>query len=196
MRAVTSPRMRPLVRVLLLAAGSAVMLATTYVPPGAFIYQPIQLPAGGSETLELSMRGSGGRPFASTSYLRTWSRAGRLVGILSPTAPPAEALTTLAPSASYVVGEHLEGLGTVAFVLYSPQEELFDKDKGQPSLLPEPGTAFLTLYAPDGPMEAQLAFDVRAMQFRCDCRVEVTANSVHRGPERAQQEGTNGGGGN
>jgi hypothetical protein len=188
--------MRPFVRVLLLAAGCAVMLATSYRPPGAFTYQPIQLPAGGSETVELSMMGSEGRPFASTTYIRTWSRSGRLVGILSPTAPPAEALTTLAPSASYVVGEQLEGLGTVAFVLYSPQEELFDKDRGQPPLLPAPGTAFLTLYAPDGPMDAQLAFDMRAMQFQCDCRVEVKTNSVHRWPPRAQQEGTDGGSGN
>lgn len=185
--------MRPLVRVLLLAAGCAVMLATTYVPRDAFTYQPIQLPAGGAETLELSMTGSEGRAFASTSYVRTYSRSGRLVGIMSPTPPPPEALTTLAPSASYVVDEQLEGLGTVAFVVFSPKEELFDKDKGHPSLLSEPGTAYLTLYAPDGPLDAQLVFDIRAMQFRCDCRVEVKANSVNRWPPRAEQEGTDGG---
>lgn len=188
--------MRPLLRVLLLAAGCSVLVATTLAHSGRpFSTHPVQLPAGGAETLALTVMGSGGPPFASTTYVRTPSRAGRLVGILSPTPPPPEALTTLAPSASYVVGEQLEGLGTVAFVLFAPKEEFFDKDKGQPPLLPEPGTAYLTLYAPDGPVDAELSFALGTMQFRCNCRVEVRADSVNRWPARAAREGTNDGSG-
>jgi hypothetical protein len=184
--------MRPLARFLLLAVGCTVMLATTLARPYApsFTTHPLQLPGGGAELLELFVRGDSGTRFASNTYVRTWSPSGRLVGILSPAAPPAEALSTLSPSASYVVGEQLGALGTVAFVLYAPQEELFDdKERAQPSFLAEPGTAFLTLYAPDGPVEVELGFGVGAMQFRCNCRVEAGARGLYRWPDSAPRGG-------
>ncbi|WP_375769847.1 hypothetical protein NR798_02880 [Archangium gephyra] len=190
--------MRPLARLLLLAMGCAVMLATSIARPypSTFITHPVQLPGGGAELLEIFVQGAPGKRFASNTYVRTWSRAGRLVGILSPTAPPAEALSTLAPSASYVVGEQVGALGTVAFVLYAPQEQLFDdRERAQPSLLPEPGTAFLTLYAPDGPVDVELGFGVGVMQYRCDCHVEAGARSVYPSPESPPQGGPPDGGG-
>ncbi|AKI99423.1 hypothetical protein ATI61_109374 [Archangium gephyra] len=173
------------------------MLATTLARPypPTYVTHPVQLPGGGAELLEFFIRGDSGKHFASHTYVRTWSRSGRVVGILSPTAPPPEALTTLSPSASYVVGEQLEALGTVAFVLFAPQEQLFDdKERAQPSLMPAPGTGFLTLYAPDGPVDVELGFGVGAMQFRCDCRVEAEVRSLHRWPERPPG-GTDGGNG-
>lgn len=187
--------MRPLARVLLLAVGCSVMLATTIARPPSFITHPVQLPGGGAELLEFFVRGDPEKRFASNTYVRSWSRSGRVVGILSPTPPPAEALTTLSPSASYVVGEQLGALGTVAFVLYAPQEQLFDdRERAQPSLLPEPGTGFLTLYAPDGPVDVELGFDVGTMQYRCGCRVMADVRSLHHWPERPPG-GTDGGGG-
>ncbi|WNG53879.1 hypothetical protein F0U59_03055 [Archangium gephyra] len=189
--------MRPLVRVLLLAVGCSVMLATSMAQPysPAYFTYPVQLPGGGAELLEFFIRSDSGKRFATHTYARSWSRSGRVVGILSPTEPPPEALTRLSPSASYVVGEQLEGLGTVAFVLFAPQELLFDdKERAQPSLLPEPGTGFLTLYAPDGPVDVELGFGVGAMQYRCDCRVEADMRSLYRWPERPPR-GTDGDGG-
>lgn len=191
--------MRPLARVLLLAVGCSVMLATSMARPYApsYVTYPVQLPGGGAEILEFFVRGDSGTRFASNSYVRTWSRSGRLVGILSSTPPPAEEFSRLSPSASYVVGEQLGALGTVAFVLFAPQDELFDdKERGQPSFLPEPGAAFLTLYAPDGPVEAELGFGIGAMQFRCNCRVEADTRSVYRWPESPPQGATQDGGGN
>ncbi|HYO67486.1 MAG TPA: hypothetical protein VEU33_15530 [Archangium sp.] len=190
--------MRLLARVLVLAVGCSVMLATTIARPHppTSVTHPVQLPAGGAELLEFFIRSDSGKRFASNTYVRSWSRSGRVVGILSPTAPSPEALTTLAPSASYVVGEQLEGLGTVAFVLYAQQELLFDdRERAQPSLLPEPGTGFLTLYAPDGPVDVELGFGVGVMQYRCDCRVEADVRSLHHWPERPPG-GTDGGNGN
>ncbi len=183
------------------------MMATTLARPYApsYITHPLQLPGGGAEFLEFYVGSDSGARFVSSSYVRTWSRSGRLVGILSPTPPPTEAFSALSPSASYVVGEQLGALGTVAFVLYAPQEALFDdKERAQPSFLEEPGTAFLTLYAPDGPVEAELGFNLGAMQFRCNCRVQADVRAVHRWPESAPpqapppppQGGTQGGGGN
>ncbi|HEX5753080.1 MAG TPA: hypothetical protein VFZ09_43165 [Archangium sp.] len=189
--------MRLLVRVLLLAVGCSVMVATSLARPypPSYITHPVQLSGGGGELLELFIRSDSGKRFASHTYVRTWSRSGRVVGILSPTAPPPEALATLSPSASYGVGEQLEGLGTVLFVLYAPQELLFDdKERAQPSWMPEPGTGFLTLYAPDGPVDVELGFGLGTMQYRCDCHVEADVRSLHRWPDRPP-EGMDGGNG-
>lgn len=147
--------LRVLARALLLVAGSAVLLAT---PPKRTVFTArvhTSLPTGAAQILRLHA------PCEKWTHLGLWvipqpqAEGARLVGIISPTRPPAEALSSLEPGATFVAGQPAGALGTVAFVLDKQDTILLGQDGAFPELV---GTSpfFVTVFAPDAPMNPEL----------------------------------------
>ncbi len=99
----------------------------------------------------------------------------RLVGFVSPTPPPAEALALLKPGMKFTRGEQLGELGTVAFSTLGEYTITLGKESSHPQVS-GPGPFFLTVFAPDAALEPEFA--VLAMTG-CDSDDKAEVQVLH-----------------
>jgi hypothetical protein len=144
-------------RAVLLAAGCAVMLATPPPRPSLTARTTTWLPAGAAQTLQF------GAPCPEWEQAMLYvnpkaSHEGpRLVVIVSPTPPPAEALALLKPGMDFNRGEPLGALGKVAFTTFSEHWLGLGKETSFPDVR-GPGPFYVTVFAPDAALSPEFAF--------------------------------------
>ncbi|AKI99424.1 hypothetical protein ATI61_109373 [Archangium gephyra] len=174
--------MRLALRALLLATGFAVMVATSPAPIPFTI--SLFVHARGAQTVDFQVKSTDGKRQVKP-LLHVDSSAGdgvapgaRLVGILSPEKPPAEAYPQLDPKASFTVGQQLEGLGTVVFVQQLPSSSNPSILEPDPLPLPEHENLFLTVFSPDLNVGVSMNLAVPQMEEQCQCKVAETYPSI------------------
>ncbi|HYO67485.1 MAG TPA: hypothetical protein VEU33_15525 [Archangium sp.] len=189
--------MRLALRALLIATGFAVMVATSPAPTPFMI--SLFVHAGGAQTVDFVVRSDNAKqPVKPLLHVSSWTSAaaptgGRLVGIVSPTRPPAEAYPQLDPKAVFTVGQQLEGLGTVAFVQQLPSPSEPGNPGTEPLPLPEHENLFLTVFSPDANLEVSLTLAVARMEEQCQCKVAETYPSVIHHHEAPRPDAGTGG---
>jgi hypothetical protein len=179
--------MRPVLRTLLLIAGSMAILATT---PRWKRYKGLQTHE--VTVLALAVR-------AEQTYVRPWdlfmiahsgapsrAPAKRVVGILSRTNPsllepnPLVMFDTQAP---YTPGQQVGTLGTVAFVIDIPIEKWLSAANASHLLLTS-GTQYLTVFLQDAdPSSSEFAFGLGASEGDCDCDLTVSVDARYSPPD-------------
>jgi hypothetical protein len=170
--------MRLAFRALLIATGLAVMVATSPAPT-PFTFSTF-VPAGGAQTVAFSVKSKDGKKqVRPLLHVRPWKSDAaatgvRLVGIVSLTQPPPEAYPRLDPKDSFMVGQQLEGLGTVAFVQQLPSPSEPGNLGTDPLPLPEYEDLYLTVFSPDQALEVTLDLAVQQMEEQCQCKVAET----------------------
>ena len=151
--------LRILARALLLAAGSTVLLATPPKrnPAQADLTARVNtwLPTGAAQVLRFDAPCARWTRLGLSVIPQPQAMGARLVGITSPTRPPAEALALLEPGMSFVPGQPAGALGTVAFVIEKDTTVFLEEQSPVPDLV---GVSpfFLTVFAPDAPMNPKL----------------------------------------
>lgn len=100
-------------------------------------------------------------------------QGGELVGFVQKAAPSQEALDALDRTRTFEVGQVIDGLGAVAFVMTNPSVASFGTPGGAPALLTSSGDTFLTLLPRGQGADVQLRIEESAMRDRCDCDVSA-----------------------
>jgi hypothetical protein len=173
--------MRKALRILLLVAGCAVMMATSDIEDMGRRSAFVTLGAGEAQTFVLEMHPTKSGPVRFRLHVRfseEWKggEGARVVGILSPDGAGALRLN---PQDTFTVGQDLGGGARVAFVNQVPFETLSGKDSDEGWTLPDKGSHFyLTLYSPDHALLGELEVDLQRMEDQCGCDVYAGVRAV------------------
>jgi hypothetical protein len=165
--------MRKALRISLLIAGCAVMMATSQIDDMGRRSAFVTLGAGEvqSFTLQMHPTKSGMRRYRlHVRFSDAWKggEGARVVGIFS--SGPGGALQ-LDPQATFTVGQEVGSGARVAFVHQVPFETLSGDGSGPGWALPEGNYLHFTLYSPDRALLGELEADVAGMEAQCKCDV-------------------------
>lgn len=172
--------MRRLLRLVLLAVGCVVMVATSSVDPYTFgdPFLRVSLLPGTAQTYSLgaARRTDKDEPGpllvprikVDVGPASTPTASGvRVIGILSERGLGPEEYGRVDPRGTFTAGQELEGVGTVAFV-YEPSPS------PRPTwVLPEARQYFLTLLVQGEPLDVVLSMDLEALSDACACVVDA-----------------------
>lgn len=166
-------------------AGVAAIVATSSYDPSE---HGVDLLPGTSRVLKITVQ-SEDKPeevelhFDLVFYALPDAPGGQLVGFISDTEPPPEALASL-KEGSFGAGQDAGALGRVAFVLPVPPQrnpERFDGKAGGFEVLRKgSGTSYLTLFANATQLGVALQPDLPSMRQACGCKPAVSIEQVTR----------------
>ncbi|SEU13709.1 hypothetical protein [Stigmatella erecta] len=176
--------MRKALRILLLVAGCAVMMATSDIEDMGRRSAFVTLGAGEAQTFMLEMHPTKSGPLRYRLHVRfpeEWKggEGARVVGILSSRETGSLRLN---PQDTFTVGQDLGDGARVAFVNQVPFETLSGDGSDEGWALPEGTFFYFTLYSPDRALLGELEVDLKSMEAKCKCDVYAGVKPVERSP--------------